>query len=69
MVQAVNEYQLSVADTVCVNIHENEPGKTILVSWTHQVCVQLCSGVWIHFVVFMCCFYVFLCVLKTVLLL
>ncbi|KAK4328769.1 hypothetical protein Pmani_000828 [Petrolisthes manimaculis] len=36
MVQAVNEYQLSVADTVCVNIHEDDPGKTILVSWTHQ---------------------------------
>ncbi|XP_071519823.1 integrator complex subunit 11 [Panulirus ornatus] len=35
-VQAVNEYQLSVADSVFININDDEPGKTILLSWTHQ---------------------------------
>lgn len=35
-VQAVSEYQLSVADSLFINIHDDEPGKTILLSWTHQ---------------------------------
>ncbi|XP_047489473.1 integrator complex subunit 11-like isoform X2 [Penaeus chinensis] len=35
-VQAVNEFQLSVADSVFINIQDDEPGKTILLSWTHQ---------------------------------
>lgn len=35
-VQAVNEYQLSVADTVCINVQDDEPTKTVFISWTHQ---------------------------------
>lgn len=35
-VQAVNEYQLSVADSVCINVQDDEPNKTVFISWTHQ---------------------------------
>ncbi|KAK7070754.1 Integrator complex subunit 11 [Halocaridina rubra] len=35
-VQAVNEYQLSVADTVCINIQDIDHTKTVFISWTHQ---------------------------------
>lgn len=41
-VQAVNEFQLSVADSVFINIQDDEPGKTILLSWTHQVSKGVC---------------------------
>ena len=38
-VQVVSEYQLSVADSVVINIQDDndDPGKNILLSWTHQV--------------------------------
>ncbi|XP_045114162.1 integrator complex subunit 11-like [Portunus trituberculatus] len=37
-VQVVSEYQLSVADSVVINIQDDndDPGKNILLSWTHQ---------------------------------
>ena len=36
-VQLVNEWQLSVAETILINIQDDDVGKTVLVSWTHQV--------------------------------
>lgn len=43
--QVVSEYQLSVADSVVINIQDesDDPGKNILLSWTHQVSPCLVS--------------------------